>query len=237
MIELYGMASPNVLKVLLMLEELELPHVVRRVDIWCEEQFSDAFRALNPNSKVPVLVDPDGPGGEPITLIESNAILLYLAETRGRFLPVEPRARAEVQQWLMLQTASIGPMFGQSNHFRRAAPAGNEYSTARFVTEAKRLYDVVETRLAGNAWLGGADYSIADMAAWPWLSMFHEGNGADLAALPAVARWLDAVGARPATQRAMAFWPELEAHANERRAATNPEMMDRLFGRGKYVRA
>jgi GST-like protein len=237
MIELYGISSPNVLKVILMLEELELAHVIHRIDIWAEDQFTPEFRALNPNCKVPVLIDPAGPGGAPITVFESGAILLYLAEKHGRFLPVDLRARTDAMQWLMLQMGSIGPMFGQSNHFRRSAPPGNEYGISRYVTEVKRLFDVLQVRLSQSEWLGGEEYGAADMAAWPWIALYAEPNGVDLAALPAVARWVDAVSARPATQRALRDWPELEAFALDRRATADPDKVDRLFGRGRYARA
>lgn len=236
MIELYGISTPNVLKVLLMLEELGLPYRIHRIDIWAEDQFEPEFVALNPNSKVPVVVDPDGPDGKPIIVFESGAILLYFAEKHERFLPASPRERSAALQWLMLQMASIGPMFGQSNHFRRSAPPGNDYGVSRYVTEVKRLYDVLERRLGESTWLGGDDYTVADMAAWPWIALYAEQNGVDIETLPNVQRWIQAIAERPATQRAMRDWPELEAFALERRAIADPDKVDRLFGRGRYAR-
>lgn len=237
MIELYGMSSPNVLKVMLMLEELELAYALHHVDIWAQEQFLPEFRAMNPNCKVPVLVDADGPGDEPITVFESGAILMYLAERHGRFLPAGLRARSEVTQWLMLQMASIGPMFGQANHFRRSAPPGNDYAISRYVTEVKRLYDVLDTRLSASEWLGGKDLSIADLATWPWARFYVKPNGIDLSRHPSVARWIEAVSVRPATQRAMTAWSGLMEHGTERRANAEPDAVDRLFGRGRHARA
>lgn len=236
MIDLYAIGSPNVLKVLLILEELELAYRLHRIDIFGADQFTPEFRALNPNSKVPVIVDPEGPDGQPITVTESGAILFYLAEKHGRFLPQDRRARTATLQWLMFQMGSIGPMFGQSNHFRLSAPPGHDYATSRYVTEVRRQYDVLEIRLGEAEWLGGADYSIADMAAWPWIAFYAEGNGVDLDMLPHVRRWVDAVAARPATARAQLDWPALQAFGLERRAQADPANVDQLFGRGRYAR-
>lgn len=235
MIELYGVSSPNVLKVMLMLEELGLAYTLRKIDIWRQEQFTPEFRNLNPNCKVPVLVDSDGPGAKSITIFESGAILLYLAERYGRFLPVELSERSIVTQWLMLQMSSIGPMFGQSNHFRRSAPKGNDYAVARYVTEVKRLYGVLEFRLQESKWLGGPEFSIADVATWPWAGFYVKPNGVDLGQHPAVARWVEAIAARSATKRAMATWSELMEHGTERRANAEADGIDRLFGRGRYA--
>lgn len=237
MIDLYAMPTPNVLKVLLQFEELGLEYRIHRINVYGEEQFTPAFKALNPNSKVPVIIDPDGPDGEPITIFESGAILIYFAEKSGRFMPNDPRQRIATLQWLMVQMGSIGPMFGQSNHFRRSAPPGNDYATRRYVTEVKRLYDVVEDRLGQSEFLGGPDYSIADMAAWPWVALYDQANGVDLASLPAVRRWVEAIRNRPATQRALEDWPEFEAYATNAKAAADPDKIDHLFGRGKFNRA
>lgn len=236
MIELYGMSSPNVLKVILALEELELPYVLHRIDIWAQEQFTDEFRALNPNSKVPVIVDRSDADAAPLTVFESGAILLYLAERHGRLLPPDLRERTTVVQWLMLQMSSIGPMFGQSNHFRLSAPAGNDYAVARYVSEVRRLYEVLETRLSDSVWLGGPDYSIADVATWPWAALYAKPNGVVLEHLPSVMRWVETIKARPATKRAMVTWKELMVHGTHHRASAEPENLDRLFGRGRYSR-
>lgn len=236
MIELYGISSPNVLKVMLMLEEVHQPYELHRIDIWAEEQFTSEFRALNPNCKVPVIIDNDGPNGDCLILSESGAILLYLAEKYNRFLPALPRDRAITYQWLMLQMGSIGPMFGQANHFRRSAPPGNDYAKSRYGTEVRRLYDVLAARLEASPYLAGDGYTIADMATWPWVAGYAEPNGVDLDKLPAVRRWVDAIGQRPATVRAKRDWPSLEAFAMERRANADPDKVDRLFGRGRYAR-
>lgn len=237
MIDLYGMASPNVLKVLLILEELELPYRMHRIDIWSGDQYTPEFKAMNPNSKVPVIVDPDGPEGQPVTVFESGAILLYFAEKHGRFLPTEPRARIATLQWLMLQMGSIGPMFGQANHFRLSAPAGNKYGLSRYMTEVKRLCDVLEVRLSESPYLGGGEYGVADMAAWPWIAYYTKANGVDIDSVPAVKRWADKIKERPATARARADWKEFQTYWMERRVAADEDQVDRLFGRGQYARA
>ena len=141
MITLYGMASPNVVKIYIALEELALPYTVHPVDVFTGKQFDDAFLKLNPNAKVPVIVDPDGPGGKPYTVFESGAILLYLAEKTGKLLPKDTREKFDAIQWLMTQMSTVGPMFGQYVHFLRFAPAGNEYSKSRYLTQASRVCD------------------------------------------------------------------------------------------------
>jgi GST-like protein len=202
MITLHTWGTPNGRKISIALEELGLPYEVRPVDITRGEQFDPAFLALNPNNKIPVLVDSDGPGGAPITLIESGAILIYLAEKTGRLLPDDPRARLEALQWLMFQMGSIGPMLGQAHHFLRFAPDVIPYAIERYSKEAARLYGVLDARLAGRDWLAGSEFSIADIATFPWLAR-HEWQGIDLARYPAVKRWYDAIAARPAVQRGM----------------------------------
>lgn len=202
MITLHTWGTPNGRKISIALEELGLPYEVRPVDITRGEQFDPAFLALNPNNKIPVLVDSDGPGGAPITLIESGAILIYLAEKTGRLLPDDPRARLEALQWLMFQMGSIGPMLGQTHHFLRFAPDVIPYAIERYSKEAARLYGVLDARLAGRDWLAGSEFSIADIATFPWLAR-HEWQGIDLARYPAVKRWYDAIAARPAVQRGM----------------------------------
>ena len=168
MIDLYGCGSPNVLKILLMLEETELPYRLHAVNVHAGEQFREEFLALNPNAKVPVIVDHDMTSG-PHAVFESGAILYYLAEKTGRFLGHTHVERSACMQWLTWQVAGVGPMFGQALHFQFVAPDGNEYARRRYLTEVKRLYDVAERRLAQSQWLAGDDYTIADMAAWPWL--------------------------------------------------------------------
>ncbi|MBV9432826.1 MAG: glutathione S-transferase N-terminal domain-containing protein, partial [Hyphomicrobiales bacterium] len=168
MITLYGMTSPNVVKIIIALEELGEPYELKTIDVFKGEQFDPDFVKLNPNAKVPVIVDSDGPGGKPYTVFESGAILLYLAEKTGKFLPTERKARYDVMQWLTVQLTGVGPMFGQLVHFVRFAPQGNDYSVSRYRTQVKRVCDVLEARLGEAAYLGGAEYSIADMATFPW---------------------------------------------------------------------
>lgn len=202
-IELYTFGTPNGRKVSIALEELELPYDVKVIDITKGEQFSPAFLAISPNNKIPALVDPDGPDGAPIALFESGAILIYLAEKCGRLLAHDPRERCCQLQWLMWQMGNFGPMLGQAHHFRRFAPEKIPYAIERYSNEARRLYGVLEGRLAAARHLGGDDYSIADIATYPWAAR-HEWQGIDLSEFPNVLRWFEAVGERPAVQRGMA---------------------------------
>lgn len=202
MIELHTWSTPNGRKVSIALEELGLPYTVHAVDITRGEQHDPAFVALNPNAKIPVLVDEEGPGGEPITIIESGAILMYLAGKTGRLLPVDLRQRLEAIQWLMFQMGSVGPMLGQVHHFLRFAPELIPYAIERYSKEAARIYGVLDTRLADREWLAGPEYSIADIATYPWLAR-HDWQGIDLKRFPAVQRWFAAMSTRPAVQRGM----------------------------------
>jgi GST-like protein len=202
MITLYTWGTPNGRKVSIMLEEVGLPYTVRTVDITNGEQFAPGFVAINPNAKIPAIVDDDGPGGEPLTLFESGAILIYLAEKTGRLLPADPAGRYRVLQWLMFQMGGVGPMFGQAHHFRRFAPEPLPYAVERYSKETRRLYGVLDRRLAEADYVAG-DYSIADVAIWPW-TVRHDWQGIDLAEFPHVRRWYDTIGARPAVQRGMA---------------------------------
>jgi GST-like protein len=232
MIDLYALTSPNVQKIFFMLEELELAYRVIPIDVWKGEQFDPAFLKVNPNAKVPAIVDHDGPGGRPYTLFESGAILMYLAEKSGRLLPKDMAARYQVIQWLMLQVASIGPIFGQVVHFTRFALAGNDYAISRYRTEARRLVDLFEKRLGEATWVGGADYSIADIAAFPWLrNMTMVGVGLD--DKPKLKQWVDTINARPAIGRAL---EKIAAIKSSRDTATQ-DNLDRLFGRGRHARA
>ncbi len=202
MITLYTWATPNGHKISIALEELGLAYEVRTVDITRGEQFDPGFLTISPNNKIPAIIDDDGPGGTPVALFESGAILIYLAEKTGRLLPGDPRARYETLQWLMMQMGSIGPMLGQAHHFRRFAPERIPYAIERYTKEAGRLYGVLDKRLADHEWLAGGQYSIADIATYPWLAR-HEWQGIDLAAFPNVRRWFDTIAARPAVQRGM----------------------------------
>jgi GSH-dependent disulfide-bond oxidoreductase len=237
MITLYGMGSPNVVKVYIALEELGLPYTVQPIDVFSGKQFDEAFLKLNPNAKVPVIVDPDGPGGKPYTVFESGAILLYLAEKTGKLLPTETRAKYDVIQWLMTQMSTVGPMFGQYVHFLRFAPAGNDYSKSRYLTQAYRVCEVIEQRLSGSTYLGGAEYSVADIATFPWLRNVPAFLGADGAAkLPNIMRWVKAIDERPAVKKALA---EVEVVRGRTTAfdKAEPATLDRVFGRGEYAAA
>jgi GST-like protein len=200
MIDLYTWSTPNGRKVSIMLEECGLPYRVHPVDISKGEQFKPEFLAINPNNRIPAIVDPDGPEVKPLPLFESGAILIYLAEKTGRFYP--QKRKYIVLQWLMFQMGGVGPMFGQAHHFMRAKKDEIPYGTERYGAEAKRLYGVLEKRLQQAAYLAD-EYSIADIATYPWVAR-HEWHRVDLAGFPAVKRWYDTIGARPAVVRGMA---------------------------------
>lgn len=203
MIDLYTWSTPNGRKASITLEETGLPYNVHAVDINKGEQFTPEYVAICPNSKIPAIVDSDGPGGGAFALFESGAILIYLAEKAGRFLPPEPRARYATLQWLMFQMGGVGPFFGQAHHFMRFAKEQVPYAIERYGKETRRLYAVMDRQLAANAYLAGADYSIADIATYPWVARF-EFHRVNLAEFPNVKRWFDAIGARPAVRRGMA---------------------------------
>jgi GST-like protein len=202
MIDLYTWATPNGHKASIMLEELGLEYRVVPIDIGNGEQFAPEFVAINPNAKIPAIVDTDGPEGGPFAVFESGAILIYLAEKTGQFLPADRGGRSRVIQWLMFQVGGLGPMLGQAQHFRRFAPQPLPYAIERYTEEAVRLYGVLEKRLGASEYLGGGSYSIADIAAYPWVGR-AEWQGVALADFPQVKRWLDAVGSRPAVMRGM----------------------------------
>jgi len=202
MIALYTWGTPNGRKVSIMLEECGLPYRVHKVDITRGEQFSPTYIAINANSKIPAIVDPQGPDGAPIKMMESGAILVYLAGKCGRFLPASDRGKYEALQWLMFQMGAVGPMFGQTHHFLRYAPERMEYAIGRYTRETARLYEVLNARLGQQAFLAG-EYSIADMATFPWVAR-HEWHEVALATYPHVLRWFKAIAARPAVQRGMA---------------------------------
>jgi GST-like protein len=232
MIDLYALTSPNVQKIYLALEELELPYNEKFVDVWKGDQFSPEFIKVNPNNKIPAIVDHDGPGGKPYTVIESGAILLYLADKTGKLLSKDPRKRSDAIQWMMIQMTGIGPIFGQYTHFTLFAPPGNDYSVSRYRTEMKRLYQLLEKRLGEAPYLGGDEYSIADVATFPWMRN-HDAHGVKWADNPNLGRWFDAISARPAVKRAL----EKIAKIKSTREAATDEHKDRLFGRGRYARA
>jgi GST-like protein len=200
MIELYTWSTPNGRKVSIMLEECALPYRVHPVNIGKGEQFEPGFVALNPNSKIPAIVDREGPGGKEFSLFESGAILIYLAEKTGKFF--DAGRKYEILQWLMFQMGGVGPMFGQAHHFMRAKKDEIPYGTERYGAEARRLYAVMDRHFAANEYFAGG-YSIADIATYPWVAR-HEWHRVDLAAFPNVRRWYGAIGARPAVARGMA---------------------------------
>ena len=205
MIEVYSWPTPNGHKVHIMLEECGLSYQVHPVDIGAGEQFSTDFLNLSPNNKIPAIVDPDGPDGQPIRLFESGAILLYLAGKSGRLLPQATAAKYEVLQWLMFQMGGVGPMLGQTHHFMRFATEKVPYVIDRYHKETQRLYGVLDRRLASADFLAG-EYSIADIATYPWVAR-HEWHDIQLTDYPAIQRWFDRISQRPAVQRGMAVPP------------------------------
>lgn len=224
-IELHMWPTPNGFKITIMLEECGLPYDVKFVNIGRGDQFKPEFLAISPNNRMPAIVDPDGPGGEPISIFESGAILQYLGRKTGQFYPAEERARVEVEQWLFWQMAGLGPMAGQAHHFRNYAVEKIPYATDRYINEVNRLYGVMNKRLADRDYLAG-DYSIADMAAFPWLRPYKN-QGQDIEDFPNLKAWFDRIHARPAVERA------LEVGKQEREKfdlATDKEAQAVLFG-------
>jgi len=200
MIEVYSWATPNGHKVHIMLEECGLPYHVTAIDIGAGDQFRHEFLAISPNNKIPAIVDPDGPDGKPMSLFESGAILMYLAGKTGRFMPASTRGRYEMLEWLMFQMGGVGPMLGQTHHFRLYAPEKIPYAIDRYSNEARRLYAVMDKRLATQAFIATDEYTIADIAIFPWLRSWQN-QGIDWADYPNLKGWFDRVAARPAVQR------------------------------------
>ncbi len=229
MIEVYSWATPNGHKVHIMLEECGLAYRTIPVDIGTGDQFKPEFLAISPNNKIPAIVDPDGPDGAPISLFESGAILLYLAGKTGKLLPASTRDRYEVLQWLMFQMGSVGPMLGQAHHFRIYAPEKLHYAVDRYTNEARRLYNVMNKRLANSRYIGGKDYSIADVAVFPWLRSWKN-QGIDWNDHPHLKGWFDEISKRPAVMRGV------EVLADKRRSITDDTARDVLFGQRQYAR-
>ncbi|OZI24209.1 glutathione S-transferase [Bordetella genomosp. 7] len=208
-IQLYSLPTPNGVKVSIMLEETGLPYEAHRVSFDTQDQMSPEFLSLNPNNKIPAILDPDGPGGKPLGLFESGAILVYLADKSGRFMPQDPAARYQTLQWLMFQMGGIGPMFGQLGFFHKFA--GKDYEDKRprdrYVAESARLLKVLDGHLAGRAWIMGDDYTIADIATFPWIrnliGFYGAGDLVGIADFPNVLRVLEAFVDRPAVQRGL----------------------------------
>ncbi len=226
MIDLYSWPTPNGHKIHIMLEECGLPYNVHPVDIGAGEQFKPEFLKISPNNKIPAMTDSDGPDGKSFSLFESGAMLIYLAGKAGKFLPPDVRGKYIALQWLMFQMGSVGPMLGQAHHFRLYAPEKLEYAINRYTNEAKRLYNVMDRRLAEVPYFAG-EYSIADIAIFPW-TRSHANQGVDLAEFPNFQRWYDRVAARPAVQRGV------QVLADRRRPLISDQARENLFGGRQY---
>ena len=230
MIDVYSWPTPNGHKVHIMLEECGLPYRAHPIDIGKGDQFKPAFLAISPNNKIPALVDSDGPDGQPMSVFESGAILLYLAGKTGRFLPADTRGKYEVLQWLMFQMGGVGPMLGQAHHFRIYAPEKIDYAVTRYTNEARRLYGVMDRQIERTgAYIAGGDYSIADIAIFPWLRSWQN-QGVDWADYPALKGWFDRIAQRPAVQRGVRV---LAGHRKPVRTAAEKQV---LFGATQYQR-
>lgn len=203
MYEVYNWPTSNGRKINIMVEELGVEYKIYPIALGKDEQFTPEFTKLNPNQKIPAVIDREGPGGEPYVMFESGAILMYMAEKHDQFLPQEIRKRYEVIQWLMFQMGGVGPNFGQAHHFRRAAPEKVPYGIERYTKETRRLWGVMDDRLAENQWLAASGFSIADIAVFPW-TMRHEWQGIELDEFPNVKRWYEAMDARPGVRRGLA---------------------------------
>lgn len=229
MIEVYSWATPNGHKVHIMMEECNLAYRAIPVNIGTGEQFAPEFLRISPNNKIPAIIDPNGPDGKPISLFESGAILLYLAGKTGKFLPSSTRGKYETLEWLMFQMASLGPMLGQAHHFRIYAPEKIEYAINRYTNEAKRLYGVLDKRLAQSKYLAADEYTIADIAVFPWLRSWKN-QGIDWDDYPHLKGWFDEIAARPAVQRGVEVLTDLRAPLNTERAR------EVLWGTEQYKR-
>lgn len=229
MIDVHTWPTPNGHKIHIALEELGLPYRVHPVNIRTGDQFKPEFLAISPNNRIPAIVDPDGPDGRPMSLFESGAILIYLADRTGRLLPAAGEARYRTLQWLMWQMGGVGPMFGQANHFRAYAKEPQPYPIERYTNESNRLTRVLDTRLAESAWVAGDEYTIADIAIFPWMRG-SEKRGVDLAAYPNVQRWFDTIAARPAVQRALQVLAEVTT------PPIDDKQRDIMFGASQFAK-
>jgi GST-like protein len=229
MIDVYFWPTPNGHKVTIALEELGLPYRVIPINIGKGDQFNSEFLKISPNNKMPAIVDTDGPGGKPISIFESGAILIYLAEKTGRLMPWEARGRYKVLEWLMFQMASVGPMLGQVHHFRRYAPEQIQYAIDRYTNEAKRIYRVIDRRIGDVPYLAG-EYTIADIATYPWVRP-HKLQGQNLEDFPNLKRWYEAIEVRPAVQKGMAVMADGPALL-----PNDKETFSILFGAKQYER-
>ena len=230
MIRCYSWPTPNGIKVHTMLEETRLDYKVIGIDITSGDQFKPSFLKISPNNKMPAIVDEKGPGNKPIAVFESGAILMYLAEKTGKFMPKRTRERYEVIQWLMFQMASVGPMLGQAHHFRNYAPKRIQYAYDRYTNEATRIYGVIDRQLRRSKFIANDRYSIADMAIFPWLRS-HANQGQKLEDYRYLKRWYDVIDARPAVQRG------LQVLADQRRPGPMTKATKAmLFGAAQYKR-
>jgi len=229
MIDVHTWPTPNGHKVHIALEELGLPYRIHPINIRTGDQFKPEFLAISPNNRIPAIVDPEGPDGQPMSLFESGAILIYLADKTGRLLPARGEARYRTLQWLMWQMGGVGPMFGQANHFRAYAKEPQPYPIERYTNESNRLTGVLDRQLAQSPWVAGDEYTIADIAIFPWMRG-SEKRGVDLAAYPNVQRWFDAIGARPAVQRA------LKVLADVTTPPIDDKQRDIMFGASQFAK-
>ena len=232
MIDVYSWPTPNGHKVHIMLEETGLPYRVHGINIREGEQFRPEFLKISPNNRIPAIVDSDGPNGKPLSLFESGAILLYLASKTGKLLPADLHARWVCTQWLMWQMGGLGPMMGQANHFRRYAKDKIQYAIERYSNEANRLTGVLDRRLGEARYTAGNEYSVSDIASFPWLRGAEQ-RGVDIGEYPNVKRWFDEINARPAVQRALKVLAEVQA-ANA--APHSDKSWDIMFGKVQFQR-
>lgn len=230
-IDVYFWPTPNGNKVSIFLEEAGLPYNIVPVNIGAGDQFKDEFLEFSPNNKMPAIIDPEGPDGNPISIFESGAILMYLGEKTGKFLPMDARARYRAIEWLMFQMGGVGPMLGQNHHFRQYAPEKIEYAIDRYTNEATRLYNVIDKQLSKSEYLAGSEFTIADIATWPWLTN-HEGQGQRLEDFPNLARWYWDMEARPAVKTAMEKGKEVSASG----VTMDDAAKEQLFGGSQYQR-
>jgi GSH-dependent disulfide-bond oxidoreductase len=229
-IELYTWPTPNGHKIHIMLEEIGLPYTVHAIDIQAGDQFEPDFLKVSPNNKIPAIVDRDGPGGKPMPLAESGAILFYLASKTEKLLPLDIRDRWQVMQWVMFQMGHIGPMLGQAHHFHGYAPERIQYAIDRYSKEANRLYGVLDRRLGESEWIACDQYTIADIAIMPWLRSYKN-QGVELDEYPNVKRWFDRINARPAVQRGLKVLAE-----RRRQGPITAEAREVMFGSKQYAR-
>ena len=229
MIDVYSTATPNGHKVHIMLEECGMPYRVHHIDIGAGDQFKPDFLAISPNNKIPAIVDADGPDGKPISLFESGAILIYLASKAGKFLGNTDREKFTTLQWLMFQMGGVGPMLGQAHHFRIYAPEKIEYAYNRYTNEAKRLYGVMDRQLGITPYLAGEEYTIADIATFPW-TRSRKNQGIEMADFPNVQRWFDTISERPAVKIGVEVLQSL------RKPITDDKSRETLFGATQYAK-